>query len=42
MADTGYLGRVLGVTLRDKEQRYEIRKSQDVKSLLRIERPQQC
>jgi len=34
------LRRVLGVTLRDKEHRSEIRKAQDVKILLRIERSQ--
>ena len=32
-AGMGYLRRVLGVTLRDKEHRFEIRKDQDVKSL---------
>jgi len=36
----GYLRRVLCVTLRDKEHRSEIRKAQDVKPLLRIERSQ--
>jgi len=34
------LRNVLGVTLRDKEHRSEIRKAQDVKPLLRIERCQ--
>jgi len=34
----GYLRRVLGVTLREKKHRPEIRKAQDVKLLLRIER----
>jgi len=37
-----YLRRVLGVTLRDKEQRSEIREVQDVKPLLRIEGSQLC
>jgi len=36
----GYLRRILGVTLRDKEHRSEIRKARDVKPLLRIERSQ--
>jgi len=38
----GYLRIVLGVTLRDKDHRYEIRKARDVKPLLRIERSQLC
>jgi len=38
----GYLGKVLGVTLRDKEYRSEIRKARDVKPLFRIERSQLC
>jgi len=38
----GYSRRVLGVTLRDKECRSEIRKTQDVKPLLLIERSQLC
>jgi len=38
----GYLQRALGVTLRDKDHRYEIGKAQDVKPLLRIERSQLC
>ena len=38
----GYLRRVLGVTLRDKERRSEIRKARDVKPLLRIERSKLC
>jgi len=38
----GYLRRVLCVTLRDKEHGFEIRKAQDAKQLLRIERSQQC
>jgi len=38
----GYLRRVLGVILRDKEHRSEIRKAQDVKPLLRIKRSQLC
>jgi len=33
----GYLRRVLGVTLRDKEHKSEIRKAQHVESLARIE-----
>ena len=36
----GYLRRVLGVTLRDKEHRAETREAQDTKPLLRIERSQ--
>jgi len=39
-AEMGYLRRVFGVTLRDKEHRSEIRKARDVKALLRIERSQ--
>ena len=35
----GYLQRVLGVTLRDKEHRSEIGEARDVKTLPRIERP---
>jgi len=38
----GYLRRVLGVTLRDKEHRSEILEAQDAKPLLRIERSQLC
>jgi len=38
----GYLRRVLGVTLRDKDHGSEIREALDVKSLLRIERSQLC
>jgi len=38
----GYLRRVQGVTLCDKEHRSEIRKARDVKLLLRIERSQLC
>jgi len=41
-AEMGYLRRVLGVTLGDKEDRSEIRKAQDVKPLIRMERSQQC
>jgi len=41
-AEMGYLRKVLSVTLRDKEHRSEIGKAQDVKPLLRIERPQLC
>ena len=41
-AEMGYLRRVLGVTLRDKEHRSEIRKARDVKALIRIERSQLC
>jgi len=37
-AERGYLRRVLGVTLRDKDHRSEIRKARDVEPLLRIER----
>jgi len=37
----GYLQRVLGVTLRDKEHRSEIGESRDVKPLPRIERSHQ-
>jgi len=33
----GYLRRLVGVTLRDKEQRSEIRKAQHVEPLPRIE-----
>jgi len=33
----GYLRRVLGVTLRDKEHRSDIRKAQHVEPLLRTE-----
>jgi len=36
--EMGYLRRVLGVTVRDKEHRSEIRKARDGKLLLRIER----
>jgi len=36
----GYLRRVVGVALRDKEHRYEIGNAQDIKPLLRIERSQ--
>jgi len=39
-AEMGYLRRVLGVTLCDKEHRSEIRKARDVKPLPRIERSQ--
>jgi len=42
MAEVGYLRRVLGVTLRDKEHRSELCKTQDVKLLLQIERSQLC
>jgi len=38
----GYLRRVLGVAIRDKERRSEIGKARDVKPLLRIERSQLC
>jgi len=38
----GYLRRVPGVTLRDKEDRSEIRKAQNVKPLIQMERSQQC
>jgi len=38
----GYLRRVLGVTLRDKEHRSEISKARDANPLLRIERSQLC
>jgi len=41
-AEMRYLRRVLGVALRDKEYRSEIRKAWDVKPLLRIERSQLC
>ena len=41
-AEVGYLRRVLGVTLCDKEHRSEIRKALDVKSLLQIEKTQLC
>jgi len=41
-AEMGYLQRVLGVTLRDKEHRSEISKARDIKPLLRIERFQLC
>jgi len=34
----GYLRRILGVTLRDKEHRSETHKARDVKPLTRIER----
>jgi len=40
MTEMGYLRRFLGVTLRDKEDRSEIRTARDVKPLLRIERTQ--
>jgi len=42
MAETGYLRRVLDVTIHNKEHRSEIRKAQDVKPLLLIERSQLC
>jgi len=38
----GYLRRVLGVTLRDKVHRSEIRKAQHVEPLPRIDRSQLC
>jgi len=38
----GYLRKILGVTLRDKEHTSEIGKARDVKPLLRIERSQLC
>jgi len=38
----GYLQRVPGVTLRDKEHRSEFGKTRDVTPLLRIERSQLC
>ena len=41
-AEMGCLRRVLGVALRDKEHRSEIRKAREVKPLLRIERSQLC
>jgi len=41
-AETGYLRRVRGVTLRDKENRSEIHEAWHVKPLLRIERFQLC
>jgi len=41
-AEMGYLRRVLGVTLRDKEHRSDLREAQDVKPLLRIERSELC
>jgi len=41
-AERVYLRRVLGVTLRDKEHRSEMRKAQHVKPLLQIERLQLC
>jgi len=41
-AETGYLRRVFGVTLRDKVHRSEIHTAQDVKPLLPIERSQVC
>jgi len=41
-AEMGYLWKVLGATLRDKEHRSEIPEAQDVKPLLRIERSQLC
>jgi len=40
--EVGNLRRVLGVTLRDKKHRSEIRKALDVKSLLQIEKTQLC
>jgi len=39
-AEMGDLQRVLGVTLRDKDHRSEIREVRDVKPLRRIERSQ--
>jgi len=39
-AEMGYLRRVYGVTLRDKEHRSETREARNVKALLRIERSQ--
>jgi len=42
MAQMGYLRRVLGVTLRDKEYRSEFGKARNIKPLLRIERSQLC
>jgi len=41
-AEIGYFRRVLGVKLCDKDHRSEIRKTRDVKPLLRIERSQLC
>jgi len=41
-AELGYLRKVVGVTLGDKERRSEIRKARDVKPRLRIEIPQLC
>jgi len=41
-AEMGYLRRVLGVTLRDKEHRSEICKTQDVKLRLQIKRSRPC
>jgi len=38
----GYLQRVLGVTLRDKELMCEIHKTRDIKPLLRIETSELC
>jgi len=42
VAEMRYLRRVFSITLRDKEHRSEIRKAQDVKTLLWIERSQTC
>ena len=41
-AEMGYLRRVLGVTLRNKEHRSEIREARDVNPLLRMERSHLC
>ena len=41
-AEMGYLRRVQGVTLCDKEHRSEIREARNAKPLLRIERSQLC
>jgi len=41
-AEMGYLQRVHGVTLRDKEHRSEICEARNIKPLLRIERSQLC
>jgi len=41
-AEIGYLRRVHGVILRDKEHRSEIRETRNVKPLLRIEKSQLC
>jgi len=40
--EIGYLRRVLGVTLRGKEHRFETRETRNVKPLLRIEISQLC